>query len=461
MKTNVTFGDLFAGGGGVTTGALSIPGVNVLWALNHDEMSIKIHEANHPETRHYHEDIRKQDEHELDPVDILWASLECTNYSNAKGGLPRDADSRTLAWELPRYIDHCRPSVIIIENVREFLAWGPLDENGRPVNREKGEDFLTWVQHIQAMGYINVDWRVLNAADYGAHTRRERLFVIFAKSGIQVRWKRATHCQSENNIAGLPRWRPVRECIDLNSHGKSIFGRSRPLAENTLRRIAGGIRKFYPELSFLMKYYGNGDSVTSIDEPCHTITTKDRHALISVEKKQFITDHVWGGRMQTVDEPLKTQLTRQTKQLITIVAKEKYQFISSYYNSSGKPESNNKSLNDPLGSIMTKDHHALVSADLFDIKMRFLTPSELARITGFHEEYFRPFKVSHKDQVKMIGNAVPVTLAAAVIEPMIQAYKKSKSRRHDRMNRRRDNRRRTRFSPGRRRPGSFLKGVVA
>lgn len=415
MNEKVTFGDLFAGGGGVTTGAMSIQGVNVLWALNHDEMSIKIHEANHPETRHYHEDIRKQDEHELDPVDILWASLECTNYSNAKGGLPRDADSRTLAWELPRYINHCRPSVIIIENVREFLAWGPLDENGRPVNREKGEDFLTWVQHIQAMGYVNVDWRVLNAADYGAHTRRERLFIIFAKSGIQVRWKRATHCQSENNIAGLPRWRPVRECIDLNNHGKSIFGRKRPLAENTLRRIAIGIRKFYPELSFLMKYYGNGDSVTSTDEPCHTITTKDRHALISVEKKHFITDHVWGGRMQTINEPLKTQLTRQTKQLITV---EKQQFMMKYYSNGDHVFD----LNGPLHTITTIDHHALVTADMLDIKMRFLTPDELAKITGFPEGYFRPFKVSHKDQVKMIGNAVPVTLAAAVIEPMIQAY---------------------------------------
>jgi DNA (cytosine-5)-methyltransferase 1 len=453
----VTFGDLFAGGGGVTTGALSVPGIRVLWALNHDEISIKTHEKNHPETIHYQADIRQQNEKELDPVDILWASLECTNYSNAKGGQPRDADSRTLAWELPRYIKHCRPSVIIIENVREFLAWGPLNEKGKPVSRQKGEDFSRWIKAVKELGYINVDWRILNAADFGCHTRRERLFIIFTRD-VPINWKEATHHPEGNNLFGLQKWRPVKECIDLDNHGRSIFGRKKPLSENTLRRIAGGIKRFYPDMCFLMKYYNsscNPESQNqSVNEPCHSVTTKDRfalvniekkhfmmkyysggdhvfevngplhtittidhHALISVEKKQFITDHIWGGRTQGTCEPLKTQMTRQTKQLITC---EKFQFISAYFNSSGRPETQNQSLDKPLNTIMTANKYALVSGFDFDIKMRFLTPDELAKITGFPEGYFdhAGLNISKKYQVKMIGNAVPVNLAAAVIEPM-------------------------------------------
>ncbi|PKL35856.1 MAG: hypothetical protein CVV44_20275 [Spirochaetae bacterium HGW-Spirochaetae-1] len=483
----VTFGDLFAGGGGVTTGALSVPGIRVLWALNHDEIAIKTHARNHPETKHFQADIRQQDEKELDQVDILWASLECTNYSNAKGGQPRDADSRTLAWELPRYIKHCRPSVIIIENVREFLAWGPLTEKGKPVSRQKGEDFSRWIKAVKELGYENVDWRILNAADFGCHTRRERLFIVFTRD-VSINWKEATHHPGGNNLFGLQKWRPVKECIDLNDHGRSIFGRKKPLSDNTLRRIAGGIKRFYPDMCFLMKYYnsscnpesqnqsvdepchsvttkdrfalvniekkhfiteyyGRDNATASIDKPCHSITTANRHALVSIEKKQFITDHVWGGNSQLVEYPMKTQMTRQTKQLITcqfisetynsngtpeandksiekpagsITTCEKFQFISAYFNSSGRPETQNQSLDKPLNTIMTANKYALISGFDFDIKMRFLTPDELAKITGFPEGYFdhAGLNISKKYQVKMIGNAVPVNLAAAVIEPM-------------------------------------------
>jgi len=494
IPKTVTFGDLFAGGGGVTTGALSIPGVKVLWALNHDRISILTHEKNHPETRHFQADIRTQDEKELDRIDILWASLECTQFSNAKGGKPKDADSRTLADEMPRYIRHCNPSVIMIENVREFLTWGPLDENGKAIKEKKGEDFQRWIKEIKALGYPNAEWRVLNAADYGCHTRRERLFIIFSKKDVPIKWKEATHHSVENNLMGLSQWKPVKECIDLENHGKSIFGRKKALSENTQRRIAGGIKKFYPEMSFLMKYYGNGENVTSLDEPCHTVTTKDRHALVSVEKKHFITeyygrddatasiekpchtittnnrhalctieqkqiivDHVWGDSAQTVEKPLNTQMTRQTKQLITvkkqfvsevynsngkpesnnkdlespagaITTKDKFQFITAYFNSNGNPEYNNQTLEKPLGAVTTQGKYALVSGFDFDITMRFLTPDELAKITGFPDGYFNndELKLSWKSKVKMIGNAVPTGLAAATIEPMkpeVEKYK--------------------------------------
>ena len=493
IAETIKFADLFAGGGGVTTGALSIPGVHVTWALNHDPVSIQTHAVNHPETIHYQADIREQNEKELDQVDVLWASLECTNYSNAKGGLPRDGDSRTLAWELPRYALHCDPDYIIIENVREFLGWGPLDKNGKPVDRQKGADYWKWRQHMIKIGWPEVDHRILNAADFGCHTRRERLFIIFAKPGMEIKWKGLTHHPCENNLFGLPKWKPAKDCIDLENEGKSIFGRKRKLSPNTLKRIAGGVKRFAPDMTFIMKYYGTGVAGSNINHPLDTVRTKDCHALVTIEKMQFIEDHCWNDTLQSVDEPLSAQLTWQTKRLVTkemkfisdgtfsgdhknfsldepantltsqhrhqlisckqqflsetynsngkpeannksldqpagsITTNEKHQFITAYFNSGGNPESQNQDMDNPLNAVMPTNKHAMVTAIKsglidFDIKMRFLTPNELAKITGFPDGYFtrKELNIPKKQQVKMIGNAVPVELAAAVIEPLIE-----------------------------------------
>jgi len=341
---------------------------------------------------HYEEDIRLLDEKKLSAVDGLWASLECTNFSNAKGGGPRKADSRTLAWELPRYIAHCDPAYIIIENVREFMAWGKLDEHGKPIDRKRGIDYLKWVKHVCSMGY-NFDFRILNAADYGAHTARKRFFGIFAKADYPIVFPEPTH--DREGLFGLPKWKPCREKIDLENEGKSIFGRKKELSSNTLRRIAGGIKKFYPEFQFIMKYYGTGGNCSSIEEPLHTITTKERHALVQVEKHQFLTDHVWGGHHDKVDQPLRTQTCRQTKQLITferkqflskyysggvhasgidepyptittvpheaLVTVEKKQFVSGQYGSNGKPEANNQRIDSPIGAITTNQKHQFIT----------------------------------------------------------------------------------------------------
>lgn len=190
------FIDLFCGAGGVTTGieAAILDGdkcAEVIACINHDPLAIASHEINHPHAFHFTEDIRKLDLTELtnivrvnrikypDAIICLWASLECTNFSKAKGGLPRDADSRTLAEHLYRYIDAMNPDMIWIENVTEFQSWGPLDENGKPINKKNGTDFMRWVKHISAYGY-NWDRRELNCADYGAYTSRIRLFMQFA-----------------------------------------------------------------------------------------------------------------------------------------------------------------------------------------------------------------------------------------------------------------------------------------
>jgi site-specific DNA-cytosine methylase len=290
---------------------------------------------------------------------------------------------------------------LYIENVPEFTRWGEL-KDGKRVKGKEGLEYLRWITTIKNLGYVNYDRRFLNAADYGCPTRRIRYFGIFSKAGCPIVWPRPTHAEKEN-LFGLPKWVPCKNYINLQDEGRSIFGRDRgPLSINTLKRLAGGIKKFAPEIFFIMSYYGNGDNCQSINKPLNTITTKERHCIVKVEKCQFIQDYCHQDRYDQIDKPMSTLLTWQTKQLITVektqtkqlVTAEKSLFISSFF---------------PRSEI--KD---------FDIKMRFLYDWELASIMGFPEGYFHKpgMKISTKEIIKMIGNAVPVGMAKALLEPM-------------------------------------------
>lgn len=550
MEKQITFADLFAGGGGTSSGALRVPGVHVSWALNHDPIAIKTHKANHPETKHYTADIRTQNVKVLEKVNVLWASLECTEHSKAKGGKDKDIGSFTLGWEVHRYVEHCDPDAIMFENVPEFVRWGKL-KKGKRVKGKEGLEYLRWIKSIKDLGYPNYQRQFLNAADYGCPTRRVRYFGIFTKPGIPIVWPKATHAKDEN-LYDLPKWKACKDYLDLENEGNSIFGREfnedipkgkrKPLVTNTLRRIAGGIRKFAPEVYMIMKYYGNSNqgnnfNCQSVNSPLHTIRTKDSHVLIKVEKNQFIQDYCFTDTHQALDEPLRTQLTRQTKQLITIDKKflskyyngtrpdgreqhhcqdldspcptitasgnvpaiisvqgqfimdnynrenvcsscdkpattitasgykrlittkahfisqqnnsngkpeannksiddplnslttdEKFQFITTYFTSGGKPESQNQSITGPLGSITAvRNKNALVTifpGDIidFDVKMRFLTADELGAIMGFDEGYFdhEDLKLSNKKKVEMIGNAVHTGMAEALIRSVAE-----------------------------------------
>jgi len=359
------FGDLFAGGGGVTTGALAVADVQVVWALNHSKVAIECHAKNHPETKHYQADIRTQDVSELEEVDVLWASTECTQHSKAKGNKNKEIGSYTLGWEIPRYITHCKPMVIHIENVPEFLKWGPIDENGKPIKSREGEEFNKWVEAIKGLGYPNYEHRFLNAADFGCPTRRLRYFGIFTVEGVEIKWPKQTH--QEKGLIGLKKWVACRGYLNLENEGVSIFGREfnmqlrkqhrKPLCPNTLRRIAGGIKRFAPEMYMLMTYHGSGHNCHSIDQPIATIGTVEAKVLISFEKMQFITDHCHTDNYNHPDEPLNPQLTRETKQLATI------QFISKQYNSNGHPEANNQSIDQPIGALTTEPKNQVVSAE--------------------------------------------------------------------------------------------------
>ena len=231
---NLLYIDLFCGAGGTSTGVESarIDGkqcAKVIACVNHDANAIASHAANHPDALHFTEDIRTL---ELSPLIehlakckaqypgaavVLWASLECTNFSKAKGGQPRDADSRTLAEHLFRYIEAICPDYIQIENVEEFMSWGDMDENGKPISMDKGRLYQRWVRNVRKYGY-NFDFRILNAADYGAYTTRKRFFGIFAKNGLPIVFPQPTHCKNgkQDMFGRLEKWRPVKEILDFS-----------------------------------------------------------------------------------------------------------------------------------------------------------------------------------------------------------------------------------------------------
>jgi DNA (cytosine-5)-methyltransferase 1 len=331
--------DLFCGAGGTTTGFAMTNGIaKVIACVNHDPEAIKSHWQNHPDVHHFEEDIRTLDltglvaicnyQRSLYPSAklILWASLECTNFSKAKGGQPRDADSRTLADHLDRYIVAIDPDYVQIENVVEFMSWGPLDENGKPVSRKNGTDWMRWRKHICEHGYRD-EWKELNSANFGAYTSRNRLFGIFAKEGLPIAWPEPTHAKKVTDYTlhqgNLQKWKAVKEVLDFEDEGKSIFNRDKGLSEKTLERIYAGLIKFVAggKDNFLAKIYAvasNSDGTYSTESTAHTLTTRDAHTLV------------------------------------------KASFITKYF--SGKPDGKNISIHGPAGTIKTIDGQALVQS---------------------------------------------------------------------------------------------------
>lgn len=404
----MTWGDLFCGGGGTTTGAYGVPGVKVLWALNHSPSAIATHQANHPETVHYLTDILMQDEHELAPVDGIWMSSECTNHSIAKGGKLLDQGSRTLPMQLIRFVKHCDPKVIIVENVKEFLAWGPL-QNGRPDKKRKGESFQQWVKAVQACGYPNYEHRLINAADLGAHTSRIRYFGIFTKPGIEIQFPEQTHSRKGEN--GLPKWRACREKLDLDNYGRSIFEKN--LCPNTIKRIEAGLNKYGGD-PFILSFYGSNGKPhdCSLNEPLPTLTTKDRHAVVQTENPlQFICSQYSTDKPEhmshSIDKPIPTLTTSNAHMLVT-------QFLTRHQNSNGHPEYNIQSINDAISTLTTREKHALITQVCGDVYFRFITIDEAKKLQGFPDDYI--LTGSKAEQLRHIGNSVVPLVAKRLIE---------------------------------------------
>ena len=365
--------DLFCGAGGTSTGVNNsrINGeqcAEVIACVNHDANAIASHAANHPEALHFIEDIRVL---ELEPLIrhmenkiaqyqnakvILWASLECTNFSKAKGGQPRDADSRTLAEHLFRYIDALNPHYLKIENVEEFMSWGKMDKAGKPISKDKGKDYRRWVNHVKSYGY-DFDFRILNAADFGAYTSRRRFFGIFAKKGLPIVFPEATH--SKKGSTHLQKWNPVKDVLDLDDKGISIFKRKKDLSEKTLERIYAGLIKFVAggKDSFLSRYntVRPQDTCKSLDDPCGVLTTNNRFAKVycSFLCKQF-SGHP-DSKNISVDGPAGAITTIDHHALVQT------KFIQAYYSTGD----NVSDINSPAPVITTKDRLALVSAAQF------------------------------------------------------------------------------------------------
>lgn len=227
--------DLFAGGGGASTGIESALGSSVDIAINHDAVALAVHKANHPPTRHLDADIwevRPRDATGGLPVWMLWLSPDCRDHSNAKGGRPRTARIRSLAWAGYRWAKEVRPAVIFLENVPEFEGWGPLGDDGKRCPVRKGRTFRKFVAMMRNLGYV-VDWRVLDASLYGAPTKRRRLFLVARCDGQPIVWPEPTHGPGRAPL------HTAAECIDWSLPCPSIFGRKKPLAEKTLWRVDG------------------------------------------------------------------------------------------------------------------------------------------------------------------------------------------------------------------------------
>ncbi len=484
--------DLFCGAGGTSTGLAKAqhqgqPFAQVIACVNHDANAIASHLANHPETTHYTEDIRILDltdmviklgkaktEHPEAEV-CLWASLECTNFSNAKGGKPRDADSRTLAEHLYRYITELQPDRIYIENVAEFMAWGPLNEAGKPLSRKAGTDYQRWIATINAMGYT-FEHQILNSADFGAYTSRKRFFGQFAKEGLAIHWPKPTHAKRKASgslfLDGLAAHKPVREVLDTQDLGQSIFGRKKDLADKTLERILAGLRKFATsERAFLCSYYTHNKGLPRVHSsqlPAPTITTANRHAVIM---PQFRISHYGNGsNVASLNEPAGTVTTVPKQGLLSAIPR---QWLMQY-NGSGL---NISRINKPAGTVTTVERHALLSArfifnsgwfghsssiaepcptvvarqdkaplrlctskpgesllvieptdspamaaikaycnanNIGDVCLRMLSIKELKRIQGFDDDYV--LVGTQKDQCKFIGNSVHTIMSQVLAE---------------------------------------------
>ena len=241
--------DLFCGGGGWSEGYRRAMGRDVDLAINHDRAAIIMHEANHPHTVHFRNDVTRVNPRQATrgrKVGALHLSPDCAHFSNAKGGKPREQFIRDLAWVGIRWVEETRPVLLTLENVKEFLTWGPLDADGKPIKERAGDTFRAWVRRLRRLGY-RVEWRVLLACDFGAPTKRERLFIIARRDGNPIVWPKPTHGDPKSDAVKSGKlfpWRTAAECIDLAKPGRSIFDRKKPLALNTQRRIAEGIRRY-------------------------------------------------------------------------------------------------------------------------------------------------------------------------------------------------------------------------
>nr|WP_207627726.1 MULTISPECIES: DNA cytosine methyltransferase [Bacillaceae] len=423
--------DNFAGGGGASTGIEMATGLSVDIAINHDPAAIAMHKANHPDTEHYCESVW-----DVDPVKavkgrkvgLAWFSPDCKHFSKAKGGKPVDKNIRGLAWIAVKWAIAVKPRVIMLENVEEFKTWGPL-KDGYPDEAKKGKTFQSFVKALKALGY-EVQFKELRACDYGAPTIRKRFFMIARCDGCPIEWPEPTHGDPQSlpvQTGRLQPWRTASEIIDWDIGTPSIFERKKPLAENTLRRIARGIERFVinnpkPFIVRIGQTGFGGDRLQySLEKPLTTITTKAEHCLVTPFLATYYTETTENGvRGQTLQEPIATIPTANRFGLVNA-------FLMKYYGSDV-----GQSIKEPLHTITTRDRFGLVTLkgqdyQIIDIGMRMLQPHELYAAQGFPSNYiidkdFEGKPYPKTKQVARCGNAVPPPFAEALVRANLPEF---------------------------------------
>lgn len=394
--------DNFAGGGGASTGIEAAIGRPVDIAINHSPEAIAMHKANHPETRHFCEDIWAIDPIAVAagrPVGLAWFSPDCTHFSRAKGGQPRKKEIRGLAWVVIDWAKKVRPRAILLENVEEFATWGPLNDDGQPVAARIGETFREWLAELTACGY-SVEFKSLVAADYGTPTTRRRLFLVARRDGAGIAWPDPTH-----GAGRAARWRPAADIIDWSLPCPSIFERARPLADATMKRIAAGIQRYVigarqpfvmavthhktghergvdqplktvtaahrgelavvdPFVIRAKTWGGGGNGARPATDPLRTVTASKRGDMAVVEP--FIVRHghvssITGAgdtmRGQRLDKPLATVCATNDKHLVAPI-------ITKHYGGPNGHPTPGRDIRETLGTVTERDHHALSAAFL-------------------------------------------------------------------------------------------------
>lgn len=427
--------DFFACGGGASVGIEEAFGKQVDIAVNHNMKAILMHMTNHPDTEHVVEDIFAADiKSRLKgrKVAFLWASPDCTSHSKAASRKPKVHNNRILPMAVYK---QCKaiaeevgepPETIIMENVPEIMKWAPLDEQGYPIKEREGECYQCFLRHMKLLGY-RYESKVLNSADFGAHTSRVRWYMVMQLKDKPIVFPKQTHDKSGNH--GLKKYRPCYECLDFTDLGLSIFARKRPLAEKTCLRIANGIMKFVvnnpnryiiPDkfaLPFLIQYHSEtrkgdcrGQAVT---EPIQTLDTSNRYGLVTA----FITKFYNNGTGHEVTEPLHT-ITTSAGHFGLVSC-----FLLKYYGNGGSV-----GVNKPLDTLTTKDRFGLVSVVIngesymiSDIRLRMLKPEEQKLCQEFPEDYIidhdlygNPYPIAQ--QVHNIGNSVVPLMAKLLAE---------------------------------------------
>lgn len=318
---NLQIADLFCGAGGTSAGAVEAAEIlgyqTSLTAINHWGVAIATHQANHPDSRHLCtslDNINPLHLYKEDELDVLWASPECTHHSCARGGKPINDQSRSTAWCVVRWAEALRPKHILVENVPEFETWGAIGTNGRPLATKRGATFLAWVGALESLGYV-VGWRVLCAADYGDPTTRRRLFVQCVRGRRKIVWPNPTHCPAgEVDMFGSRKpWATARNSvIDWSLPGKSIYERKYPLSKKTMERIMDGLNKF--------------------------------------GLKPFIVPQQTNPTPKSVDVPLPTVCAEGSQAKL----------VEAFIMSAGGPVCSPRSVDLPVGTVLCRDHRAIV-----------------------------------------------------------------------------------------------------